>query len=83
MKLKLWRIYQDVNSDYDTYDSAVVVAEDAVAARSIHPNGPNGWRFGGGGTWAASPDNVGAVCIGEAAPDLEAGTVVLASFNAG
>lgn len=38
--LRLWLIYQDANSGYDTYDSAVVVAPDEDAARNTHPRGP-------------------------------------------
>ena len=36
MGLKLYRISQTVNTGYDTYDSAVVVAESEDAAREIH-----------------------------------------------
>jgi hypothetical protein len=78
--VKLWRIYQDVNSGYDTYDSAIVVAPDEDAARLVNPDGKWGRNFS---AWAPSPDNVGVVCIGQASPELEAGAVVLASFNAG
>lgn len=80
--MKLWRIYQDVNDGYDTYDSAVVVAPDQETARTIHPNGDNKW----GGffkTWADRPEQVGAIYIGEADPKLESGSVIVASFNAG
>lgn len=80
--MKLWKIYQDINSGYDTYDSAVVVAADAEAARGIHPGGQARWEENYG-SWAPCPENVGAICIGEAAPDLEPGTVIVASFNAG
>jgi len=80
--MKLWRIYQDVNSGYDTYDSAVVVAADQESARAIHPNSVSGWGAHYS-SWADRPDQVGAICIGEAAENLEVGTVVLASFNAG
>tara|TARA_R110000796_G_scaffold80282_2_gene177738 strand:- start:427 stop:756 length:330 start_codon:yes stop_codon:yes gene_type:complete len=36
-KLYLWKIYQNENNDYDTYDSAIVVAPDEESARKIHP----------------------------------------------
>ena len=39
MGLKLYRISQAVNTEYDTYDSAVVVAESEDAAMEIHPDG--------------------------------------------
>ena len=35
--MKLYRIWQTVNEDYDTFDSAVVAAYDEEDARSIHP----------------------------------------------
>jgi hypothetical protein len=38
MKLFLWKLSQDVNNDYDTYGSAVVVSQDPQAARRIHPS---------------------------------------------
>jgi hypothetical protein len=36
--MKLWLISQDVNTGYDTYDSAVVAAETEEQARLIHPS---------------------------------------------
>ncbi|TGE52979.1 hypothetical protein C6P18_02595 [Weissella confusa] len=33
--MNLYKISQDVNDDWDTYDSAVVVAESAEAARKL------------------------------------------------
>ncbi len=35
--LFLWKLSQDKNNDYDTYDSAVVVAADPVGASMVHP----------------------------------------------
>ena len=35
--LNLYLISQNVNNDYDTFDSAVVAARDEEDARSIHP----------------------------------------------
>ena len=37
MKLFLWKLSQDENNDYDSYDSAVVVALDPVSASMVHP----------------------------------------------
>jgi hypothetical protein len=37
VKLFLWKLRQDVNNDYDTYDSAVVVASSPMLASQIHP----------------------------------------------
>jgi len=36
--LYLWKLSQDVNNDYDTYSDAVVVSENPVAAKRIHPS---------------------------------------------
>jgi hypothetical protein len=94
--LKLWLISQEVNCEYDTYDSAVVIAADEEAARAIHPSGyvwrEGAWRYADpsrthkpetfSSSWA-TPENVKAVVIGSPASDLAAGEVVCASFNAG
>lgn len=85
--MKLWLISQDTNTGYDTYDSAVVAAEDEVAAKLTHPSKyQGGWKETGNkdrdyGAWT-SKQNVKCKYIGEAAPDIEAG-VICASFNAG
>lgn len=41
--MNLYRIYQDVQRGYDTYDSAVVAAESEEAARLLHPDGLHKW----------------------------------------
>lgn len=85
--MKLWLISQDTNSGYDTYDSAVVAAEDEAAAKLTHPSEySKEWKETGTedrdyGAWT-SKVNVKCRYIGEAAPDVKAG-VVCASFNAG
>jgi hypothetical protein len=35
--MKLYLMSQDINNDYDTYDSVVVAAESSEDARTIHP----------------------------------------------
>lgn len=35
--LFLWKVSQDVYNNYETYDSAVVVAADPVSASMVHP----------------------------------------------
>ena len=82
--MKLWKISQCVNDDYDTFDSAVVAAETEDEAKHMHPSAKTD---GGSGvpdaTWGwAPPDRRTVEYIGEA----KAGTqkdVVCASFNAG
>jgi hypothetical protein len=36
--MNLYRISQQINNDYDTYDSAVVCAENEEEARRTHPS---------------------------------------------
>lgn len=81
--MKLYLIKQNTNNDYDTFDSAVVAAENAEAAKLTHPSGKPNWggvaeRFDG---WT-NADNVTVICIGVAEEDIEAG-VICASYNAG
>lgn len=73
----LYKISQDVNRGYDTFDSAIVAAPDANSAKMIYP---------GKGCY-----DVDAWCdysyvkvdlIGTTAPGVKMG-VILASFNAG
>lgn len=76
----LWRVTQYECRGYDTYDSAIVAACNAIDAQRIHPsNGLKIW----GRDWASSPDHVEVELIGVACGDIKSGTVVLASFNAG
>jgi hypothetical protein len=89
--MKLYLIEQDVNNDYDTYDSAVVAAETKEEARLTHPGfaAPAPWdgidsegREGCGyGTWC-NAEYVKVKYIGEADPSISKG-VLVASFNAG
>lgn len=93
--MKLWLISQTENNDYDTYDSAVVAAETATAARRIHPGGrekyseehhswgtKHGEKWWPDTTWASRLGHVSVTLIGDALPSTEAG-VICASFNAG
>jgi len=73
--MKLWLISQTENLGYDTYDSAIVAAPSASAARRIHPG--SGERE----TWVAQK-HVMVKYIGTAAADIKKG-VILSSFRAG
>lgn len=77
--LKLWLISQDVNDDYDTFDSAVVAAATEGEARQINPDGKWGELWSG---WCSSPEQVEVKYIGIATEGVEPG-IVLSSFNAG
>lgn len=74
--LKLWKISQDVNHDWDTFDSAVVAAETEDEARNTSPAGAD-WRR----AWAP-PEKVTVEYIGIAAEGIKPG-VIVSSFNAG
>ena len=89
----LYRISQDTNQDWDTWDSAVVCAESYVQARHMHPSGvsahiPENWHeddrcvaehpcF----SWA-HPSDVEVTWLGGASSEIPIG-VICASFNAG
>lgn len=93
--MNIYLISQSENNDYDTYDSAVVVAESEEEARDTHPSDggmsysmaeaygsdSQKWSYDFS-TWASHPKNVEVQLIGKASPDMEKG-VVCASFNAG
>jgi len=80
--MKLWKISQNQANGYDTYDSAIVAAEDEVEARYTHPGAGFGFGSPWSPDWATTPDRVSVVLIGEAVEGTKAG-VILASFNAG
>lgn len=80
VEVKLYLIEQSVNNDWDTYDSAVVAAEDELAALNTHPNGKS-WARWDIGSWCPS-DKVTVTYLGEAKEGTKAG-VICASFNAG
>ena len=80
----LYVISQNVNDVYDTYDSAVVCAENEDEARKIHPDECyNDWdgKCEPFFDWCAAED-VRVEIIGTAANNLPKG-IVVASYNAG
>ena len=88
-KLNLYLLTQDVNSDYDTYDSAVVAAKTEEEARMIHPaefeNPDRGnWLGIEEENWSSwcDAENVTVLLIGTADKSIKKG-VVISSFNAG
>tara|TARA_B110000914_G_scaffold212304_1_gene213138 strand:+ start:69 stop:317 length:249 start_codon:yes stop_codon:yes gene_type:complete len=82
--MNLYKISQAENTNYDTYDTLIVIAKNANDARSIHPY-RDGWRPGSAtaASWASSSAYVNVTLIGKALNTLEEGSVVCASFNAG
>jgi len=82
--MNLYLISQDINNDWDTYDSAVVCANSKKEARMIHPaEYEKNWdgKSGEYDSWCDAKD-VKVIQIGIALKKLKRG-VVCASFNAG
>lgn len=90
--MNLYLIEQDVNSRYETFYAAVVVADTPEEAARIHPSGNsdynwNGkeWPHWGADYWADNPDQVKVTYLGEYPPengDVKQ-RVILASINVG
>jgi len=82
--MKLYKLSQDENDFYDTYDSVVVAAETEEEAKFIHPEETIidwGGIDGRLESWC-NVDHVKVEYIGEAKGGTEKG-VILGSFNAG
>jgi hypothetical protein len=77
--MKIYKISQEVNNDYDTYDSAVVCAENEEKARLMNPAGKWGEEYT---SWAYKPEQVKVEYLGEAKEGLKEGFIV-ESYNAG
>ena len=75
--MKLYLISQDINNDYDTYDSAVVAAKSIKDAQNISPSGD--FKYS---NWVKSheKEKVKVKYLGET--KLKRG-LILGSFNAG
>jgi hypothetical protein len=80
--MNIYLLEQNVNADYDTYDSMVVSAPDEHTARQMHPNDPLGYndqpRYK---EWANSPDQVQVTLLGTSNNPTQ--KIILASYNAG
>lgn len=73
--MKLYKLSQEINNGYDTYDSIIVCAENKEEARKF---------FFDDDAWVSFDqiDKIEVEYIGEASKDIKKG-VILASFNAG
>lgn len=80
--MNIYLISQTENDDYDTYDSAVVIAPDEETARNMYPGNGQPLEASCRYTWASSASNVKVTLVGTALPDAKQG-VICASFNAG
>lgn len=94
--MKIYKISQDSNSGYDTYDSAVIIAKNAEDAKHACVCGFHKYHDGGlyfqyadgreeieesCSAWCI-PENVEVRYLGEAEEGSEEG-IVCSSFNAG
>lgn len=80
--MKLFRIFQTANSDYDTYDSAIVCAKNEKEAKSINPAGGETLTQADAFSGWCGLNDVQAEYIGTAKRGIKKG-VIVASFNAG
>lgn len=88
--MKLWLLTQTAVDGYDTFDSCVVIAPNADAARSIGPSGRPIDPTNKYPSWALRAEDVTATYLGEFQGDVsvlatlgDSLPVVCASFNAG
>lgn len=84
--MKLFRISQTQDTGYDTFDSAVVAAEDETIAAFMDPQNGEPMTAEEWGSnfphWCSGPEHVRVTYLGTAAPGITRG-VICASFNAG
>ena len=80
--MNIYLITQDKVKGYDTFDYAVVSAENELDAVSLHPSGDNGQWDNDYGSWVSRRDIqlIQVKLIGASVVDKG---VILASFNAG
>jgi hypothetical protein len=83
--MKLFLIEQSKNTDYDTYDSAVVIANDEKEAKDMHPQdglalnaNSDIWR---NSKWCLLPSDVSVTYLGESIESAK--RIVCASYKAG
>jgi hypothetical protein len=85
-QLYVYLLEQSKVSGYDTYDSAVAIAETKEAASQMHPREEDNVRDDYWGsrnsTWAEKPEDVTVTLLGAAQPG-QSSRIVTASFNAG
>jgi len=84
--MKLFKIEQDENGNWDTFDSAVVCCQSAEIAQRMNPSDgkpmtEERWKRRWS-DWCSSPEQVKVTYLGEADDSIPVG-VVVSSFNAG
>lgn len=92
--MKIYKISQTENKNYDTWDGAIVYAPSPEVARNMSPSdgkeltqedwsviaSPYSWKLRR--RWVNSPEKVNVEYLGEAKAGAKQG-LILASFNAG
>ncbi len=90
--MNIYKISQTKAFSYDTYDSAVVLAETEEQARRIHPGGTSYQNEDGLRWWEAQDDHVSWIPVLESVEVFYLGkytgrplasNIICASFNAG
>lgn len=84
--MKLFKIEQSENDNYDTFDSAVVCCQSVEIARHMNPSDGRPmtvtlWNRTYS-NWCSSPEHVKVTYLGEADDSIPVG-VVVSSYNAG
>ncbi|MFT6836289.1 MAG: hypothetical protein ACJA0H_002338 [Francisellaceae bacterium] len=81
--MNIYKLSQDINDNYDTFDSAIVIADTEDKAREINPASGK-WYAECDGEWVAynKISLIKVELIGTAIEGSKEG-VVVASFNAG
>lgn len=80
--MKIYKVSQEQNSGYDTYDSFICCAESEMDAANTSPDG-FGWNRKYSGTWCSTPEQATVEKLGDYTGSESNGTILLASFNAG
>ena len=80
--MKLYKLTQDINTGYDTYDSCVVVADNEDEARLIRPDRDEWVERYQSVYWAYKPEEVTVEEIGTT-DKYDKPQLICSSFNAG
>ncbi len=84
--MNIYKLSQDVNNTWDTYDSCIVYANSEEEAQKIHPSGYEDGKWwekdDSFPSWAYKLEEVKVELIGYN-PNVSEPKLILASFNAG
>jgi hypothetical protein len=96
--MKIYKVTQEANDDYDTYDSFICAAESEEEARAMHPSGRVRYDYNLGYwvdrygersdsrsylyDWTPDLGDIDVEYLGEGYPGIKKG-IILASYNAG